>query len=548
MRGLPFYIWLVLLFAAIYGLWFLVVSPRGEFPLNDDWAYARSAQYLLDTGQLRISQWAAAAVVFQTYWGALFAQLLGGFSFTALRVSTLAFSFISGLALYALLRQLELSNRTATLGALALIANPLFVYLSYTFMSDIFYLGLMLLSLTFYLRGLKQFSGGSLLAGSVFAAGAYLSRQLGLALPLAVMAALVIREKRLPWREIFMAELIPCGTILGHTLWLQYVHGVPWGFALNAVQNSARIMLQPIAPVIIAQRLLLSLLYMGLFALPASIAQSFSLAALPKRRLIRLGKLYGIWIVALGLFVFLQVLLTRRPMPYLSNVINMEGIGLLALNGHKIPVTPAWVFWLVTAIAPFAGAAQGALWTEALLDLRREAHSPVFTLVIVSLLMAIPIAASVVLWDEYLLVFVPLGLYLTLRLRPVSRRGVLLGICVCAAFMGYSLIEMDDHFAWNSARWEAGQALVAQGVHPENIEGGLEWDGWYAFETAWPQAMAQGKRNDLWAWMTITPHQYWLAFESLPGYTVVRQTPYSGRLSRQTKYIYTLKPNTPNTP
>lgn len=153
------YVLAALPLAAIYVVYVLVVSPRHEFPLMDDWAYAQTVRHLLDTGQLRISEWASTTLIFQVYWGALFARLFGGFSFTALRWSTFVFSFITSLALYALLRQLDLGAAAAWLGSLTLVVNPIFVYLSYTFMSDVFYIGLMLLSLAFYVRGIRRDAG-----------------------------------------------------------------------------------------------------------------------------------------------------------------------------------------------------------------------------------------------------------------------------------------------------------------------------------------------------------------------------------------------------
>ena len=48
------------------------------------------------------------------------------------------------------------------------------------------------------------------------------------------------------------------------------------------------------------------------------------------------------------------------------------------------------------------------------------------------------------------------------------------------AFVVISVGLMHDWLAWNSARWELGRRAVARGVHPWDIEGGFEWDGWHA--------------------------------------------------------------------
>src|SRR5205823_3783658 len=136
--------------------------------------------------------WSSATFVLQAYWGALFAQLFG-FSHSVLRASTLLLGALGVLAFYLLLRDL-LDRRRALLGALLLLANPLYVHLSYTFLTDIPFLTLALCALVCYVRALRgaRFAAGWLVAGSALAGGAYLVRQLGLALPLAALGGLLL--------------------------------------------------------------------------------------------------------------------------------------------------------------------------------------------------------------------------------------------------------------------------------------------------------------------------------------------------------------------
>jgi hypothetical protein len=523
---------------AMYALWLLLVSPTGNFPLDDDWAYAWSVRRLLDTGQLRISEWSAVTSVFPIYWGALFSTVAGSFSFVALRSSTLTMSVLGCLAVYDLLRESGLPLRSACLGAVAVAANPIYLYLSYTFMSDVFYFTPMVVSLSLYNRGVRRHSARALLFGSVAAGVAYLARQLAVMLPLAVVFVLLLRDRRLRWQPIAQATLVPFAVFLWHTLWLRYAHGIPWGFELNAVHNSMAGLLQPGKPFEIVWRLLVSMLYMGLFTLPV-------LAALVASRrqdtahVRRLARSFGIWLAVLTAFVALSTWVTHGPMPYLGNVINRAGFGPIGLPGPKPLVTPLWVFWLVTVCAPIAGAAQGALWTDAVLNVRKPDSAQL--LVIASMLMALLTALIVVLWDEYLIVFVPAGIYLILRLQPITRSGMLAGVGVCALMLAYGCREMADYMAWNSARWVAGRELVAQGVPPEAIDGGFEWAGWYEFESALPAAIASGKGGDLFGWMRMNRHDFRLAFAPIAGDITLGSVPYRASLLDPDGQIYILK-------
>lgn len=60
-----------------------------------------------------------------------------------------------------------------------------------------------------------------------------------------------------------------------------------------------------------------------------------------------------------------------------------------------------------------------------------------------------------------------------------------------------SVALMHDWLAWNSARWELGrEAVLQRGIRPDEIEGGFEWDGWYASEDPQnPQANPDRKHS-----------------------------------------------------
>src|SRR5262249_3273378 len=96
-----------------------------------------------------------------------------------------------------LLRAL-VDTRWALLGALTLLVNPLFVFHAYSFLTDVPCLSLAVWSLFCYVRAFRRSSPDLcwLLAASSLAAGTYLIRQVGIALPLAALAALLLSPGR----------------------------------------------------------------------------------------------------------------------------------------------------------------------------------------------------------------------------------------------------------------------------------------------------------------------------------------------------------------
>src|SRR5215468_3525240 len=139
----------LLLLGAMWGVAIAVIDPRGDFPLNDDWAYAIAVQRLVSEGVFRPPAWVDATLLTQALWGALIAAI-AGFSHTALRASTLLLGGAAVLGTYLLARQLRVARAVALFAALVLAANPLFVVLSHSFMTDVPMLAMVLYALGFF--------------------------------------------------------------------------------------------------------------------------------------------------------------------------------------------------------------------------------------------------------------------------------------------------------------------------------------------------------------------------------------------------------------
>jgi hypothetical protein len=104
--------------------------------LNDDWAFAYTAAELARTGEIRYGGWAPMPLLPQAWPGALVIRLFG-FSFTALRLSTVLLGAACGAALYGIGRQSGLGPRFALFASLAIVLSPLFLPLAVSFMTDV---------------------------------------------------------------------------------------------------------------------------------------------------------------------------------------------------------------------------------------------------------------------------------------------------------------------------------------------------------------------------------------------------------------------------
>jgi hypothetical protein len=96
------------------------------------------------------------------------------------------------------------------------------------------------------------------------------------------------------------------------------------------------------------------------------------------------------------------------------------------------------------------------------------------------------------IYDRYFLVLLP-GAMAAIAARAdlsiVRRRIGWIGLAAMAIF---SVAVMHDWLSWNEARWALGKKAVASGIHPWEIEGGLEWNGWYGPENGLDLPPASG--------------------------------------------------------
>jgi hypothetical protein len=187
------------------------------------------ARFVLQTGELRVLEWSAHYPLAQILWGALFSRLFG-FSFAALRCSTLVLAWAGLLTFYGTLRELGIRPFLAGLGTLMLWSNPVVFVLSHSFMTDVPFVSLMNAALFGYVRWVNRGRTWDLGLGSVLATLAFLVRQPGAALALVPVGYLLLapvaggERRTLPWSQRIWL-LVPFLGI-GLTLWwIKAVHG-----------------------------------------------------------------------------------------------------------------------------------------------------------------------------------------------------------------------------------------------------------------------------------------------------------------------------------
>ena len=132
----------------------LVSRPFANMGIADDGPYILMAQKLAATGHVFYNAWATAMIGWQLYLGAAFIKLFG-YSFTAVRMSTLLVAMALAFVFQRALVLADISEWNATIATLTLVLSPLFLVLSVTFMTDIHGLFAIVLCLYGCLRALR---------------------------------------------------------------------------------------------------------------------------------------------------------------------------------------------------------------------------------------------------------------------------------------------------------------------------------------------------------------------------------------------------------
>jgi hypothetical protein len=485
-----------------------------DFPLNDDWAFARSVFRFAAGDGIHYFHWASMPQLGQWLWACPFLWLLGPSHF-ALRVSTIVLSWVGLSAFHDLLRQEGVGARSAAVATAALAFNPLFFLLQGTFMTDVPALSFALAALALYGRAFERGRLRVAVAAAAVATLAAATRQntVGVA---GAAAVLLWRRPALRLQSAWLATVLtPAAAGVAVHFWFV-----------------GRADVRPVQPGFPGAD--------GLLLLPFLVIHLGGLAAAP---VLALRPRDGSWrwftvglaalgLAAVGWSAFAQYLPWGSLFPYSENMLTPFGafagspLSGKFIVGDRPLLLGGGARLVLTAAGCVAGAAlparARATWG------RGAGTGPIllFTLWQVPFLLVAP-----EVYDRYLLVLLPGLIFLAVPRGEVSRYGWIWASIVLVAFGLVSVGLMHDWLAWNSARWELGLRACGTGrIDTRDVEGGIEWDGWFA--PGRPARFTARPRTGLTLpfthdWFPEVTGWFALSFSELPGTVRVDAEPYS---------------------
>lgn len=534
----------------------ILVNPLGNFPLNDDWAYGRSVQTLLTKGDFQLDDWTATNLFSQVLWGALF-SLPFGFSFTALRFSTLILGLIGVLATYGLFREINTNYRIALLGGLLVAINPLYFQLSNTFMNDVPFFAFAVVSLYLLLRGLKYDDNQFIIIGCVMAILAILSRQSGLAIPIAFSIA-YIWQKGIS-KNTIVTSLFP--TVLGiivqisYQKWLTVTMRTPYAYGdqIKTLVEEVGLGWQNVL-LNFTKISLFSSIYLGLFLFPLLIfffANKFKEFSPRQRKL-------DLIVISILLIIGMKELSARNlHLPLVGNLLSDFGLGPSGLIDNFLPKAPTIILNLATAIGLFGGIILIHYLCFAIQEIlniffdyaQRKTTGSIILILAFSVIYFVPISLVGLTWrgfyDRYLIVLLPTLLIITTfftkrsindwqkKLIPVVLIMMLIGY-------GFTIIATHDYLASQRVAWQASHyLLIEKQVPPEKIYGGFEFNGWYLCNHK-NRTSADKYENFTCLWGDEN-EDYIIAYRQKKGYQIIKQYSFGPWMPRATGDVLVLQ-------
>jgi hypothetical protein len=468
-----------LCYLAIYlGIVLFVLPPTGNAFLSDDGDYAITVLDWVEHGRLRITDFPSMTLIGHLGWGWLFVKAFGA-SHVVLRASTMTMAWVGAFALYDLTIGYRRNRQLAAFMAAAYVLNPLVLFYSYTFNTDVAGCSIMLVFLAVAHRIGRPLQIHQAMGMGGLAAFSFLIRQTA-ALPGIIWGIwLVVLVCR---RELRLASLMAYALtffvpIAAYFLWLRLDYGWPIGYEKDFLNPSLLLNVKLVIVKVVRMCMAMTLYGLPVVLLLVSWQKSQRFAMLITACLSVL--------ITLCMFSFPSLLPVR---PYWDVDLFDCGLGKLPEIAGLVPLlvsdkpplacTPFSYFELVVV----AASTLGCLLLGYACVIRRNGFavilSKVFDLArmngrtLAGLTLLAQFGLAILIWIFYDRYFMPITTLMLVQfaLTPWMRHAhLILGNLVLTVFTVLSVLGIQDAKAQWEAGWQLASQLQDRSIAPYNI-------------------------------------------------------------------------------
>jgi hypothetical protein len=507
----------------------IIINPLGDFPLNDDWCYGKSVKTLYEDGYLKLYNWGEMTLIGHVFWGYFFTEIFG-FSFTVLRFSTLVMGFATILGIYELCKLANVPRWMTLFGTVLCIANPIFLSLSFSFMTDVPSYCLIIWAFYFFVKGIKTEAWQPIWWAIFFCCWVYIIRQLAWVLPVTWLITVLIVKKRT--LQNLLKAITPLIVLILFMLIFSYIMETNDLFQdrYNSklkllIENIKNINIQFIISVFLY--FFISMAYLGFLLAPIYLFYCSRYKFKGNR----------IWIIIWTVLVTGILIRYGKILPSLHNIWIDFGVGPTTLVDHSgnftigpSPRAPKLFWQIITVIGVFSSVVLLFRLKELVFSVvKKKVISPIAVLSFVFCVIYLSPFLLVGVYDRYLLPLFPVTIvFLGAGIQKIPQKThQYLSIAFLGLLLLFSVCATHDYLSWNRVRWVALNELTDSGVSKNHINGGVEFVTWYHFS----------EEKEKW-WESVTPI-YTLVFKPQKNKKIKSEYNYSRWLPGKGK-IYVL--------
>jgi hypothetical protein len=528
--------------AAWYFLSWAVLHPLADAPVADSWLYGEAVRRYLQTGEIRFAGYAQAMPIVQIYYGAWWARLFGG-SAASLEIADVVLAAIGAMFLYGIARRSGASVAAATIATGCLIGNPCYTFLSFSFMTEIPFLMLMLGACLAYAEASGRFESEWLWLAAIVSVLCFLVRPFAgmmivgfIGAELIFSAGLFDQERRDLRRLVrgLVPFAVASATCITIWLWQTVINPRSWDLDLT-LGHFSHLTDAPLANYLRAG-VLGPLLYLGTVLSPMALMQLFG----ARRRAV----------IAWGVGLFAAILLlsrvdTRLPVsPEYSCFGGWDNVMILRGLPNRFCWNTGWqYFWM----------ALGALGAGGLVVAARDAIARIDRAAAALTIAAILYwAATIPLWffnDRYYIVMVPTGCVL-LAIAPWPKwkfAPMLAGALVLVM----ATLSLGGAYAYQrgiAAVASVRDTLERNGVPRSAIDAGYSINGNDLYR--YPKHGIDTMQLESGIPMITSSgiDEYTIASGPIPGTKVIQRFKWPGPFGFGSRYLYVMRREGPASP
>jgi 4-amino-4-deoxy-L-arabinose transferase-like glycosyltransferase len=559
---------IIALLLLIWAVVIYVVNPVGEFTINDDFAFTKALNTLRTDGIVGPT-WmgpqgsgGGPALFTHLLWGLLFSEVFG-YSITVLRLSVLTLAIGGSLAFFFLLNSTKAGDWVSFWGTLTLMFNPLYFSQSFTYMTDITFVSLLIFSFLLLHRGIDKNQAVVVAVGLIFGLFATLTRQFGVIGSLAFMLTCLIHPKG---RRFGRSKAVVMTILLTILPWLAFERFLYWTGSTPITQHE---LVHELLTFPIEKGFLDYLVFVfGQFCLTVFGYAAFlvsPLVALLYKDYFHKSALKYFFIIVTALFVAIEVAICAGfftpPQFIRGNIVFNFGIGPILLKdvyilGIKrmasLPTGLYYIFvwWSVLSLGlalPIVYKSVRQLFRMIVKSFENTDMSFLSCLTLLFIMIYGGTISAVWARDRYL---IPLSAMLivflfsyseVLKTYRFSIKESALAVVPLIFMTIFSVGGTHDFMALKRSQTMALDYLTKDlKVDPHNLDGGMEFNGYNCYRGDY-----ESRNGTSWWW--VDREDFVVTLGDLDGFETVKKFPFR-RLLGMDGAIHILKPRVTQTP